>query len=130
MKIRSVDESIDGTGKRDSYMEHCELSVVMPCLDEADTVGKCISKALQAISSAGVLGEVIVADNGSRDGSQQISVEAGARLVEVDERGYGAALMSGIEASHGNSSSSEMLTIVMISRMCRSSLMSFGIISI
>ena len=88
-------------GKGHPYMEHCELSVVMPCLDEADTVGICIAKALQAISDAGVLGEVIVADNGSRDGSQRIAVEAGARLVDVHERGYGAALMSGIEASHG-----------------------------
>jgi glycosyltransferase involved in cell wall biosynthesis len=82
-------------------MERCELSVVMPCLDEADTVGTCVSKALHAIDRVGLQGEVIVADNGSRDGSQRIAAELGARLILVEERGYGAALMSGIEASKG-----------------------------
>ena len=82
-------------------MEHCELSVVIPCLDEADTIGKCVAIAIQAMKQTGVQGEVIVADNGSRDGSQQIAIESGASIVEVPERGYGAALMSGIESSRG-----------------------------
>jgi glycosyltransferase involved in cell wall biosynthesis len=82
-------------------MDRCELSVVIPCLDEADTVETCIAKARCAMDNAGIEGEVIVADNGSQDASRRIAVEAGARVIEVEERGYGAALMRGIEASHG-----------------------------
>jgi glycosyltransferase involved in cell wall biosynthesis len=78
-----------------------ELSVVIPCLDEADTVGNCVVKARQALNRMGVAGEVIVADNGSRDRSVQIAEELGARVVHVEERGYGAALMGGIEAAKG-----------------------------
>lgn len=78
-----------------------ELSVVMPCLNEADTLGICIRKALESMSSAGIRGEVIVADNGSTDASKQIASDLGARVVDVAERGYGAALMHGIESSNG-----------------------------
>jgi glycosyltransferase involved in cell wall biosynthesis len=78
-----------------------ELSVVMPCLDEADTLETCIEKALRAMREHGVEGEVIVADNGSRDDSVAIAERAGARVVHVSDRGYGSALMGGIEASHG-----------------------------
>jgi len=78
-----------------------ELSVVMPCLNEADTVGICVEKAVRAMSEAGVAGEVVLADNGSTDDSKQIAVSAGARTVDVSEPGYGAALMGGIEASRG-----------------------------
>jgi glycosyltransferase involved in cell wall biosynthesis len=81
--------------------ETLELSVVIPCLDEADTVGCCVLKARQALDSLGIAGEVIVADNGSRDQSVQIAEELGARVVHVEERGYGAALMGGIEAAKG-----------------------------
>lgn len=81
--------------------ETLELSVVIPCLDEADTVGSCVLKARQAIDSLGISGEVIVADNGSRDQSVQIAEELGARIVHVEDRGYGAALMGGIEAAKG-----------------------------
>lgn len=80
---------------------HCELSIVMPCLDEADTVGTCVRKAQQAIAELGIVGEVIVADNGSRDGSVEIAHSLGARVVHVREPGYGAALMGGIEAAQG-----------------------------
>lgn len=73
----------------------------MPCLNEAATVGVCVGKALAAMRAADIEGEVIVADNGSRDGSQSIATQAGARVVAVPERGYGAALMGGIEASRG-----------------------------
>jgi len=83
---------------------HCEtqyeLAVVMPCLNEAETLGTCIRKAMLAIEANGIAGEVIVADNGSTDGSQQIAVESGARLVHVPVRGYGAALMAGIKAAN------------------------------
>jgi glycosyltransferase involved in cell wall biosynthesis len=78
-----------------------ELSVVMPCLDEADTLATCIAKAQRAMSEHEIRGEVIVADNGSRDGSVEIAERAGARVVHVAERGYGSALMGGIAASQG-----------------------------
>jgi glycosyltransferase involved in cell wall biosynthesis len=78
-----------------------ELSVVMPCLNEADTVGNCIEKAWQALREHNISGEVIVADNGSTDGSQAIADERGARVVHVTERGYGQALMGGISAARG-----------------------------
>jgi glycosyltransferase involved in cell wall biosynthesis len=73
----------------------------MPCLNEAETVGQCVAKARAALSSHGVEGEVIVADNGSTDGSQAIATAAGARVVPVTERGYGNALMGGIAAAQG-----------------------------
>lgn len=79
----------------------CELSVVMPCLNEAETLRICIDKALGFMERAGVVGEVVIADNGSTDGSQAIAREAGARVVDVERRGYGAALLGGIEAARG-----------------------------
>jgi glycosyltransferase involved in cell wall biosynthesis len=78
-----------------------ELSVVMPCLNEAATVGICVKKAMDALELHGIRGEVIIADNGSTDGSQQIAREFGARVVPVERRGYGSALQSGIAAAHG-----------------------------
>jgi glycosyltransferase involved in cell wall biosynthesis len=73
----------------------------MPCLNEADTLAICIRKAKTAMREHGIAGEVIVADNGSTDGSQEIALREGARLVSVDERGYGSALMGGIGAAFG-----------------------------
>jgi glycosyltransferase involved in cell wall biosynthesis len=78
-----------------------EVSVVMPCLNEADTLAVCIRKALSAIEASGVIGEIVIADNGSTDGSQQIAESLGARVVRVPVRGYGSALMGGIEAARG-----------------------------
>lgn len=78
-----------------------EVSVVMPCLNEADTLEICVRKALAAFAAAGISGEVIVADNGSSDGSQEIATRAGARVVPVKFRGYGNALMGGIAAARG-----------------------------
>jgi len=78
-----------------------ELTILMPCLNEAATVGICVRKALGWLEAAGVAGEVLVADNGSVDGSQQIAAEAGARVISVPQRGYGAALLAGIEAARG-----------------------------
>jgi len=78
-----------------------EMSVVMPCLNEAVTVGACVREARKALAGAGVRGEVVVADNGSTDGSRRIAASAGARLVRVTGRGYGAALRGGIAASRG-----------------------------
>ncbi|MFI5210261.1 MAG: glycosyltransferase family 2 protein, partial [Gemmatimonadales bacterium] len=73
----------------------------MPCLNEAETVGRCVAKARQAMAAAGISGEVVVADNGSTDGSIGIAGAAGARVVPVAERGYGSALMAGIAAARG-----------------------------
>lgn len=78
-----------------------ELSVVIPCLNEADTLATCIGKALRAMREHGIEGEVVVADNGSTDGSQELAHAAGARVVPVAERGYGFALMGGIAAARG-----------------------------
>jgi glycosyltransferase involved in cell wall biosynthesis len=73
----------------------------MPCLNEADTLAACIQKALAAMKEAGIAGEVVVADNGSTDGSREIAAAEGAHVVSVPDRGYGAALMGGIEAARG-----------------------------
>src|SRR5437764_636077 len=73
-----------------------ELSVVIPCLDEADTLETCISKAQTVISEHAIAAEIVVADNGSADGSQEIATRMGARLIHVERRGYGEALMAGI----------------------------------
>lgn len=78
-----------------------ELSVVMPCLNEADTLRSCIEKARVAAKTHDIRAEIIVADNGSTDGSLEIARKCGVRIVEVKERGYGAALAGGIEAARG-----------------------------
>ncbi len=79
----------------------CKLSIVMPCLNEADTLEVCIRKAFHGIKNSGVEGEVIVADNGSTDGSIEIGEKLGACVVRVSEKGYGSALMGGITAARG-----------------------------
>jgi len=79
----------------------CELTILMPCLNEARTLGRCIAKARNFLAESGVAGEVLVADNGSSDGSQALAIELGARVVHVAERGYGAALRAGIVAARG-----------------------------
>ena len=78
-----------------------ELTILMPCLNEAETVQACVAKALGFLKRAGVAGEVLLADNGSTDGSQALGEAAGARVVGVMDRGYGAALMGGICAARG-----------------------------
>ncbi len=79
----------------------CELSVVLPCLNESETIAICVRKAMRAVEQAGLSAEVIVADNGSTDGSQAIASSLGARVVNVPVRGYGAALRWGIDAARG-----------------------------
>src|SRR5687768_16905998 len=78
-----------------------ELSIVIPCLDEADTIGTCIEKAQRVLRDRGIPSEIIVVDNGSSDGSQKIASGMGARLVTVSAKGYGHALMGGIAAARG-----------------------------
>lgn len=78
-----------------------EVTVVIPCLNEAETLRNCIIKAKKAFADYFINGEIVVADNGSNDGSQQIAVQNGARLISIKERGYGSALKGGIEAATG-----------------------------
>ena len=78
-----------------------ELTILLPCLNEAETLAVCIDKAMGFLERSGVVGEVLIADNGSSDGSQLIAEEHGARVVAIPERGYGAALIGGIQAARG-----------------------------
>lgn len=78
-----------------------EVSIVMRSLNEADTLAACIGKAKRALNEQKISGEIIVADNGSTDGSQAIERKFGARLINVREKGYGSALMGGIAAARG-----------------------------
>lgn len=78
-----------------------ELTILMPCLNEARTLALCIGKARRFLARTGIRGEVLVADNGSTDGSQALVLQVGARLLDVPIRGYGAALIAGIEAARG-----------------------------
>ncbi len=81
--------------------DEIEVSVVMPCLNEARTVGACVAKAKASLDELGVAGEIVVADNGSTDGSQEIARSHGARVVAVERKGYGSALQGGIAAARG-----------------------------
>ena len=81
--------------------EQLEVSVVIPCLNEANSIRACVEKALESFRATGLRGEVIVADNGSTDGSPEIAGELGARVVHVTQRGYGSALRAGIGAARG-----------------------------
>jgi len=78
-----------------------ELTILMPCLNEAETVATCVRKAVGFLAESGIEGEVLVADNGSTDGSQELATEAGARVVPIKEKGYGNALLGGITAAQG-----------------------------
>jgi glycosyltransferase involved in cell wall biosynthesis len=87
--------------ERSTTSPHPEVTVVMPCLNEADTLATCIDKAHRAFRDAGIDGEVVIGDNGSTDGSREIAQARGARVVPVAARGYGNALMGGIDAARG-----------------------------
>jgi glycosyltransferase involved in cell wall biosynthesis len=90
-------ETITGTGNNTAV----EFSVVMPCLNEAETLATCIGKAQRSLNELKVTGEIVVADNGSTDGSLEIARQMGANVVRVEEKGYGNALMAGIAAARG-----------------------------
>lgn len=79
----------------------CELSIVMPCLNESETIAICIDRAQRFLRAYEIAGEIVIADNGSTDGSQELASAMGARVVPVGQRGYGAALLGGIEAARG-----------------------------
>ena len=78
-----------------------ELTILMPCLNEIETLPTCIEKASRYLATSGVSGEIVIADNGSTDGSQEAAIRLGARVVPVASRGYGAALLGGIAAARG-----------------------------
>ncbi len=78
-----------------------ELTILMPCLNEAETIAICVAKAKEFLRRAGIAGEVLIADNGSTDGSQELALASGARVITVPEKGYGSALIGGIRASKG-----------------------------
>lgn len=80
---------------------HVELTVVMPCLNEAETLGTCIKKANETFAQHGIAGEVVIGDNGSTDGSQAIATSLGARVIAIPDRGYGNALRGAIAAAKG-----------------------------
>jgi hypothetical protein len=94
-------ETRDAKPKEPSAAGPIELTILMPCLNEAETLAICIDKAMGFLQRSGVKGEVLIADNGSSDGSQAIAEAHGARVEPVPERGYGAALIGGIAAARG-----------------------------
>ena len=89
------------TAIRAAATRQLELTILMPCLNEAETLAVCIGKAKAFLDKAGISGEVLISDNGSTDGSQAIAAERGARVVPVAQKGYGAALLGGIAAAKG-----------------------------
>src|SRR5687768_9307859 len=97
----SFDQQTVPETDRDRQMAEVEVSIVLPCLNEADTLAACIVRAREALDESGIQGEIIVADNGSTDGSPEIAKRLDARLIKVPEKGYGSALMGGIEAARG-----------------------------
>lgn len=87
--------------KAETGVRTVELSIVLPCLNEAETLEICLRKARESLDKLGVVGEIVVADNGSTDGSQEIARRCGARVVDVPRRGYGAALSAGFAEAEG-----------------------------
>lgn len=96
-----LDSGLDAADLTEGRLAPIELSIIMPCLNEAETIGICIKKASAFLETHGLAGEVLIADNGSTDGSRQIAMALGARVVDVPARGYGAALIGGIAAARG-----------------------------
>lgn len=86
---------------REATAQAVELTILMPCLNEAETVERCIQKAKEFLNREKIIGEILIADNGSEDGSQKIAEQAGARVIHVPLRGYGAALRHGIQHAAG-----------------------------
>lgn len=101
VSIGAQDLSLVRGGYSASEASSLELSIVMPCLNEAETLETCIRKAQRSLQELDIAGEVIIADNGSTDGSQSIATRMGARVVAVKDKGYGSALMGGITAARG-----------------------------
>jgi hypothetical protein len=96
----AVRSCADGTRASTDGCE-LDLTILMPCLNEAETLATCITKAQRSLERSGLAGEVLIADNGSTDRSVEIAEQQGARVTRVAEKGYGAALRGGIEAARG-----------------------------
>jgi glycosyltransferase involved in cell wall biosynthesis len=97
--LHGPDNLQDSRRQRTSEEQEIELTILMPCLNEAETIETCVRKAMSFLAESGVRGEVLVCDNGSTDGSQAMAERLGARVIDVPIRGYGAALIAGIEAT-------------------------------
>jgi glycosyltransferase involved in cell wall biosynthesis len=89
-------------GLTEAATSSLELTILMPCLNEAETISVCITKAKSFLACVGVAGEVLIADNGSSDGSVALAQRDGARVISVAERSYGAALRAGVAAAQGH----------------------------
>jgi glycosyltransferase involved in cell wall biosynthesis len=98
---RSAPAPFARAGTRHPSQKVVDVSVVMPCLNEAESIAECIRKARRSLDELGLVGEIIVADNGSTDGSQEIASRLGARVVHVEAKGYGSALLGGFAAARG-----------------------------
>jgi glycosyltransferase involved in cell wall biosynthesis len=85
----------------DQRAPECELSILMPCLNEGETIVQCIRKAAAFLERSGIVGEIIIADNGSTDGSQALAEAHGAQVIAIANKGYGNALIGGIRAAKG-----------------------------
>ncbi len=101
-----MSETVTRAGREATFLQtsddaELELSIIMPCLNEAETLEHCINKAQGSLIEQGIKGEIVIADNGSTDGSQAIAARMGARVVNVKAKGYGNALMGGISAARG-----------------------------
>jgi glycosyltransferase involved in cell wall biosynthesis len=99
--IRARETPVSGSFERIEQTSAMEVSIIMPCLNEAETLETCIRKAQWFIAENDLAGEVIIADNGSNDGSQEIATRLGARVINVPAKGYGSALKGGIAAARG-----------------------------
>ena len=104
--LRSADTTASGSRQAQpaappAEVSSLELTILMPCLDEAETIATCVRKARGFLERTGIEGEVLVADNGSRDGSPEIARASGARVVHVAQKGYGSALLGGMHAARG-----------------------------
>jgi glycosyltransferase involved in cell wall biosynthesis len=99
--MSTVETTRRGRSRADEATSEPLVSVVIPCLDEAQSIELCVRKAREAMEDHGIAGEVVVADNGSTDGSQELARRAGARVIEEPRKGYGSAYLAGFNAARG-----------------------------
>jgi len=100
--VSTIQKTDPARGRRAQEPERSRVSVVIPCLNEAESIERCVVAAREALESSGLSGEVVVADNGSEDGSAELAARAGARVVQEPRRGYGSAYLAGFNAARGD----------------------------